>query len=69
MLSSEEETEIGIVIRAKGIVQDTTGAWLQFDLTPGEYEIREGTADYTGRLCVIGTKLDEEKLEALFGLN
>ncbi len=65
---SAEDNEVGMILRAKGIVQDTDGAWLQFDLTPGEYEIREGSADYTGRLCVIGTKLNEEKLRALLGL-
>ncbi len=65
---SAEENPIGVILRAKGILQDTNGAWLQFDLTPGEYEIREGAADYTGRLCVIGTKLDEDKLRTLFGL-
>ena len=62
------ESEVGVVIRAKGIVQNTDGTWMQFDLTPGEYEIRDGSADYTGRLCVIGTKLDEDRLKTLFGL-
>ena len=42
------------------------GEWFHFDLTPGEYEIRRGAADYTGRLCVIGSKLKEDKLEELF---
>ena len=63
-----EENPIGVILRAKGILQDTDGRWLQFDLTPGEYEIREGAADYTGRLCVIGTSLNEENLKTLFGL-
>ena len=44
----------------------TEGGWVQFDLVPEEYEIREGSADYTGRICVIGSKLDEDKLEELF---
>ena len=44
------------------------GSWMQFDLTPGEYEIREGSASYTGLLCVIGTNLNEEALTTLFGL-
>ena len=44
------------------------GKWLHFDLVPGEFEIREGGADYTGRLCVIGAQLQEDKLEKLFQL-
>ena len=58
--------EYGIILRAKGMVPATDGTWIYFDLTPGEYELREGQADYTGRLCVIGTKLDEKKIEDLF---
>ncbi|MDD7520947.1 MAG: GTP-binding protein [Lachnospiraceae bacterium] len=58
----------GVILRAKGIVQSASGKWFNFDLTPGEYEIREGVADYTGKLCVIGTKLDEDGLVELFEL-
>lgn len=58
----------GVILRAKGIVQSASGKWFNFDLTPGEYEIREGVADYTGKLCVIGTKLDEDGLVELFDL-
>ncbi len=65
---AREDSEEGMVLRAKGILQSTDGSWMQFDLTPGEYEIREGSASYTGLLCVIGTGLDEAKLSALFGL-
>ena len=54
-----DSEEYGIVLRAKGMLPDTEGTWLHFDLVPGEYEIRNGSADYTGRLCVIGSKLDE----------
>ena len=61
-----DSEEYGIVLRAKGMLPDTEGTWLHFDLVPGEYEIRNGSADYTGRLCVIGSKLDEAKLEKLF---
>ena len=61
-----DSEEYGIVLRAKGVLPDTEGTWLHFDLVPGEYEIRNGSADYTGRLCVIGSKLDEAKLEKLF---
>lgn len=61
-----ESSEYGIILRAKGIVPDENGNWYNFDLVPGEYEIRKGEADYTGRLCVIGSKLDEAKIESLF---
>ena len=59
--------DMGYVLRAKGMVPCTEGEkWLHFDLVPGEFEIREGGADYTGRLCVIGSGLDEAGLEKLF---
>ena len=61
-------TEFGVILRAKGIVPATDGTWLHFDLVPGEYEIRTGAADYTGRLCVIGAELKEAELPGLFGL-
>ena len=57
-----------MILRSKGILQTEDGSWVQFDLVPGEYEIREGSADYTGRICVIGQNLNEEKLEKLFKL-
>ena len=60
--------EFGIILRAKGILQDEEGKWFTFDLVPGEFEIREENADYTSRLCVIGTKLEEAKLAELFNL-
>ncbi len=60
--------EFGIVLRAKGMVPCTDGTWLHFDLVPGEYEVRTGAADYTGRLCVIGSGLCEAELEKLFQL-
>jgi len=60
-------TSVGTVLRAKGMVPcSDCGHWLHFDLVPGEFEIREGGAEYTGRLCVIGAGLNEEKLEKLF---
>ena len=60
---------VGTVLRAKGMVPcSDCGHWLHFDLVPGEFEIREGGAEYTGRLCVIGSGLDEEKLAKLFAL-
>ncbi len=65
----KEGEEFGIVLRAKGYVPDKDGGeWLHFDLTPGEYEIRRGSADYTGRICVIGSGIKEDKLRALFSL-
>ena len=57
----------GVILRAKGILQNEAGNWFCFDMVPGEYEIREEAADYTGRLCVIGTELDEDGLRKLFG--
>lgn len=62
-------TDYGFILRAKGMVPETGGDWLHFDLTPGEYEIRHGAADYTGKLCVIGTDIKEDSLKELFGLN
>ena len=57
----------GVILRAKGILPCEDGqTWLHFDLVPGEFQIREGAADYTGRLCVIGSDLKEEQLEKLF---
>lgn len=67
-LADEESTEFGIVLRAKGMVPDKNGKWIHFDLVPGETEVRYGSADYTGRICVIGSKLDEHKLGELFGI-
>ena len=65
MLAMSED--MGYVLRAKGMVPCTDGEkWLHFDLVPGEFEIREGGADYTGRLCVIGAGLDEAGLAKLF---
>ena len=59
--------DYGVVLRAKGILPCDDGqTWLHFDLVPGEFQIREGAADYTGRLCVIGSDLKEEQLEKLF---
>ena len=60
--------DFGQVLRAKGIVQSPDGKWLHFDMTPGEIEIREGSADYTGRLCVIGSGIDEDDIAKLFGV-
>lgn len=58
----------GMILRSKGIVPsaDVAGEWYHFDMVPGEYEIRTGAADYTGRICVIGSKLNEEEIKKLF---
>ncbi len=56
----------GTILRAKGMVENADGGWIYFDLVPGEWEVRDGEPDYTGRLCVIGCDLKEEELEKLF---
>ena len=58
----------GFVLRAKGILPTDTGSWVQFDFVPEEYEIRDGSPDYTGRLCVIGTNINKQVITELFGL-
>lgn len=63
---SSDDHSMGDILRAKGIVPAREGEWIHFDLVPGEYEIRRGSADYTGRLCVIGAQLAEEQLKELF---
>ena len=63
---ADEEVKLGTVLRAKGIVPAEEGEWFHFDLVPGEYEIRRGSADYTGRICVIGAGLEEAGLRELF---
>ncbi len=68
ILTALDGGEYGAILRAKGIVPCENGKWLHFDYVPQEHEVRFGPADYTGRLCVIGSKLDEGKLKELFGL-
>ncbi len=63
-----ESDEYGIIIRAKGMVAGSDGEWIYFDYVPGEYEIRKGEPEYTGRLCVIGTNLNEDEIKKLFQL-
>lgn len=58
--------DYGEVLRAKGIVAAAEGEWFHFDLVPEETEIRRGAADFTGRICVIGSALDENKVKDLF---
>ena len=64
----ETEEEFGNVLRAKGMVAGVDGKWIYFDMVPGEHEVREGAPEYTGRICVIGAELNEQKLAELFGL-
>ena len=64
----DDEKRFGSILRAKGILPLTDGKWLHFDYVPGESDVRYGSADYTGRLCVIGTKINEAALKELFGL-
>ena len=66
VLADAEHPEYGIILRAKGMVPNVDGGWIYFDLTPEEYEIREGQPDVTGKLCVIGSKLQEDKIANLF---
>ena len=63
-----DNDDCGIILRAKGIVPCTDGGWLHFDMVPEEYELRHGEADYTGRICVIGSLLNKEELAKLFHL-
>ena len=64
----DDEARFGSILRAKGIVPLKDGKWLHFDYVPGEADLRYGPADYTGRLCVIGVKINEPALKALFGV-
>lgn len=63
---ANDKVQLGTILRSKGIVASEEGEWYHFDLVPGEYEVRRGAADYTGRICVIGSKLDEDGLRDLF---
>ena len=66
ILTALEDSETyGMILRAKGIVAGADGAWIHFDYVPGEPDIREGAAGVTGRLCVIGSKINEEAIAAL----
>ena len=68
LVTFTETDDFGEILRAKGMVEDVNGSWIYFDMVPGEYELREGEPDYTGRLCVIGVGIDEHRLEELFEL-
>ena len=64
----ESDSSCGNVLRAKGMVAGADGEWIYFDMVPGEHEVRTGAPEYTGRICVIGAELNEDKLAELFGL-
>ena len=66
--SFDEGGELGMILRAKGIVESTDGSWIHFDYVPGEADVRRGSAGIIGRLCVIGSGIDKEKIKALFGV-
>ena len=68
ILAQLDGEDFGIILRAKGIVPAGEGGWIHFDYTPGEQNIRRGAADFTGRLCVLGSKLDENGLKTLFNV-
>ncbi|MBQ7488636.1 MAG: GTP-binding protein, partial [Clostridia bacterium] len=68
ILTALDGETYGVILRAKGIVPCADGGWIHFDYTPGEQNVRKGPADVTGRLCVIGSKLEEKKLADLFGV-
>ena len=63
-----DDEEYGMILRAKGMVEGKNGSWIYFDMVPGEADVREGSPEYTGRICVIGSKLKESSLEKLFKL-
>jgi len=64
----EDEKKYGFVLRAKGIVEDAEGGWIHFDYVPGCPDIRNGSAEVTGRICVIGSKIDKDEIAILFGV-
>ena len=68
ILTALDSGDYGKILRAKGIVNGEGGKWIEFDFVPEEHEVRAGHPDYTGRLCVIGAELQEDKLSQLFGL-
>ncbi len=64
--SLEDEEAYGVILRAKGMLPAADGSWIEFDYVPGEAEVRPGTPDVTGKICVIGAYLKEDELEKLF---
>ena len=64
--SLEDEEAYGVILRAKGMLPAEDGSWIEFDYVPGEAEVRQGSPDVTGKICVIGADLHEDELEKLF---
>ena len=64
-----EAEDFGVILRAKGMVDGKDGQWIYFDMVPEEYEVRTGTPQITGKLCVIGSKMAEDKIAEIFGVN
>lgn len=67
-LHALDSGKYGMILRAKGILMGSDGSWIHFDYVPEEYNVRTGSADITGKLCVIGSKLDKQGIAALFGV-
>lgn len=63
-----EGEDYGVILRSKGMVPAEDGSWIYFDMVDGEYELRDGQPDYTGRIVVIGTDIEESRLKELFGI-
>ena len=63
-----EGTDFGMILRAKGIVEGRDGSWIHFDYVPGEHNVRLGTADIIGRLCVIGSRIEKAAIAEKFGV-
>ena len=64
-----EAEDLGVILRAKGMVDGKDGQWIYFDMVPEEYEVRTGTPQITGKICVIGSKMAEDKIAEIFGVN
>ena len=64
----DEESGLGMILRAKGIVESEDGSWIHFDYVPGDIDVRQGAAGIIGRLCVIGSGIDKEKIKGIFGV-
>ena len=66
--SLQDEEKYGMILRSKGVVAGADGKWIHFDYVPGEPDVRTGSADITGKICVIGSKINEDALSELFKL-